>query len=38
LNDKIEALKKDKNKQIISIYPSRDAKNTWDLRIDCDLC
>lgn len=38
LNEKIEELKKANNKEILSIYPSRDNKNAFDLRVEIDLC
>lgn len=38
MNEKIDELKKANNKQILSIYPSRDNKNAFDLRVEIDLC
>lgn len=38
LKAKVDAIRDSKNKQVISIFPSRDNKNSFDLRIDVDLC
>jgi hypothetical protein len=38
LTEKIDALKSSNRNQIISIYPSRDNRNAFDLRVTIDLC
>jgi DNA replication protein DnaC len=37
LNNTIQNLRNSKNPQILSIYPSRELKKAFDLRIDYDL-
>jgi len=38
LKEKVETLRNSQNKDIVSVYPSRDNKYGFDFRIAYDLC